>query len=86
MSDMEKAILGALAMREKHGRHMHHAECIHNLTPAEQIEMRGKSVEWWMTVIGSMPVQITPDDWEIEAPHLLGGTASPSSDTDRSTK
>lgn len=73
MADMEKAIIGALQLRAKHGRHMHHSECIHNMPPEEQIEMRGKSVEWWMAVVGSMPVQITPDDWEIEAPHLLGG-------------
>ena len=76
-ADMEKAILGALALRAKNGRHMHHSECIHNMPPEEQIEMRGKTVEWWMTVIGSMPVQITPDDWEIDAPHLL--PTSPSS-------
>jgi len=71
MSDMEAVIIGALKLREKHGRHMHHSQCIHNLPPIEQIEMRGKTVEWWEKVIGSMPVQITPDDWEIEAPNLL---------------
>lgn len=71
MSDMQAAIIGALRLREKHGRHMHHSECIHNLPPVEQIEMRGKTVEWWMNVVGSMPVQITSADWEIEAPHLL---------------
>lgn len=65
---MERAILGALALREKNGRHMHHSECIHNLPPEEQIEMRGKTVEWWMAVVGSMPVQITPDEWEIVGP------------------
>jgi hypothetical protein len=71
MSEMEAAIIGALKLREKHGRHMHHSQCIHNLTPAEQVEMRGKTVEWWQKVIGSMPIQITPADWEIEAPNLL---------------
>lgn len=49
-------------------RHQHHRNCIHNMPPEEQIEMRGKTVEWWTTVVGSLPVQITADDWEIEAP------------------
>lgn len=74
---MENAILGALALRAKHGRHMHHSQCIHNLTPEDQIEMRGKSVNWWMTVVGSMPVQITPDDWEIDPPNLLPTVTQP---------
>lgn len=73
-SDIEKAVVGALQMRFKNGRHMHHSQCIHNLSPEDQIEMRGKSVEWWMTVIGSMPVRITSDDWEIDAPNLLANT------------
>lgn len=71
MADYTPAIVAALRLREKHGRHMHHAECIHNMPPIEQVEMRGKTVGWWMTVVGSMPVQITPDEWEIAAPHLL---------------
>lgn len=73
MSDrFEKAIVGALALRAKNGRHMHHSECIHNLTPDEQIELRRRRMtrEQYIQIVG-MPVQITPDDWEIDAPHLL---------------
>jgi hypothetical protein len=50
------------------GKHLHHRNCIHNLPPEEQVALRGKSVEWWTTVVGPMPVQITPDEWECEPP------------------
>ena len=46
------------------GIHKHHKDCIHNLPPEEQIELRGESIEWWMKMVGSMPIQITPDEWE----------------------
>jgi hypothetical protein len=57
-----------LAHREKHGRHLHHRDCIHNLPPERQVEMRGRTVEWWLAVIGPLPEQITPDQWETEPP------------------
>lgn len=49
---------------ENGGRHLHSSSCIHNLPPVEQIELRGKTVEWWMQMVGIMPVQITSDQWE----------------------
>jgi hypothetical protein len=58
----------ALAHREKHGRHLHHRNCIHNLPPEEQVAMRGRSVEWWTTIVGPLPEQIIPDQWECEPP------------------
>lgn len=53
---------------ENGGRHLHHVACIHNLPPEEQVRVRGRSVEWWTKVIGSLPEQITPDDWETDPP------------------
>lgn len=72
MTDIEQAITGALRLRAKNGRHMHHSQCIHNLTPDEQIEIRRRRFtrEQYIEIVG-MPMQITPDDWEIEAPNLL---------------
>jgi len=70
MSESVEQLIGAaLRRRLDTGQHLHHRDCIHNLTPREQIEMRGKTVEWWTRMIGSMPVQITSDDWE--APPLF---------------
>lgn len=46
------------------GRHLHHRDCIHNLPPERQVALRGKTVEWWMQVVGSLPEQITPEQWE----------------------
>ncbi|MCF8784123.1 hypothetical protein [Rhodococcus ruber] len=69
--DIQKLMGAALRKRAAQGgRHLHHRDCIHNLPPEEQIAIRGKTVEWWMAIIGSMPVQITPDEWETEP---LGG-------------
>ena len=62
---MERLVVAALQRRiSNNWEHKHHKGCIHNMPPEDQIAMRGKSVEWWMTVVGSMPVQITPADWE----------------------
>jgi len=63
--EAEALIARALRRRADNGwKHLHTSECIHNLPPEDQIEMRGKTTEWWMAVIGTMPEQITPDDWE----------------------
>ena len=68
--DIQKLMGAALRKRAAQGgRHLHHRDCIHNLPPEEQIAIRGKTVEWWMAIIGSMPVQITPDEWETEPLH-----------------
>lgn len=62
-------VAGALRKRaENDGKHLHHSACIHNLPPEEQIALRGRTVEWWMRVIGPLPGQITPDQWETEPP------------------
>jgi hypothetical protein len=53
---------------ENGGRHLHHFACIHNLPPEEQVAVRGRTVEWWTKVIGPLPEQITPDDWETDPP------------------
>lgn len=69
-TELEADILAALRKRfENDGRHLHHRDCIHNLPPLEQIELRGKTVDWWLKLVGPLPVQITPDDWETEPPH-----------------
>lgn len=59
-------------IEESGGRHLHHRDCIHNLTPEEQVTVRGKTVEWWQKWIGPLPEQITPDQWET-TPLDLGG-------------
>lgn len=65
MSEAQDIALTALRRRaESAGRHLHHRDCIHNLPPEEQIAMRGKTVDWWMRVIGELPEQITPERWE----------------------
>ena len=71
MSDLEPLIGAAIRRRiGNNWEHKHHEGCIHNMPSEEQIAMHGKSVEWWMTVVGSMPVEITPDDWE-EGPLII---------------
>ncbi len=66
--DIGRTIAWALNQRAEHGRHLHHSACIHNLAPERQVEIRGRTVEWWEQVIGPLPVQITPDQWECEPP------------------
>ena len=69
--NIEGLMRAAIERRVSNGwKHKHHEGCIHNMPPEDQIEMRGKTVEWWMTVVGSMPVQITPADWE-EGPLVI---------------
>jgi hypothetical protein len=63
-------MVAGLRHRAATGRHAHHQHCIHNLTPVEQVEIRGKTVEWWTKLVGPLPEQITPDDWEIEPPEF----------------
>jgi hypothetical protein len=58
---------------ENGGRHLHHRDCIHNLPPVEQVELRGKTVEWWTTRVGPLPEQIGPDQWETDPPEAAGG-------------
>ncbi|UYP17718.1 hypothetical protein OED52_13660 [Rhodococcus sp. Z13] len=65
--DVQQLMMSALRKRSAQGgKHLHHRDCIHNLPPEEQIAIRGKTVEWWMAVVGSMPEQITPDQWETD--------------------
>lgn len=66
-------IAAALRKRaENGGRHFHHSECIHNLPPEKQVAMRSKTVEWWLRMVGDLPEQITPDQWETEPPVRQG--------------
>lgn len=65
-NEVGRVFAAAMERRERAGRHLHHRDCIHNLPPEEQIALRGKTVEWWMSIVGTMPVQITPDQWEAE--------------------
>jgi hypothetical protein len=53
------------------GNHRHHSGCIHNLSPEDQLKARGKTVDWWLKWVGTMPTQITPDDWEIDEPEWV---------------
>jgi hypothetical protein len=46
------------------GPHVHHAACIPNLPPDEQIALRGRTREWWEAMGLRIPEQITPDQWE----------------------
>lgn len=69
MSEARDIIAAALRKRAGNGgKHLHHSECIHNLPPERQVAMRGKTIEWWARVIGPMPEQITPDDWQTDPP------------------
>jgi hypothetical protein len=63
---IERAIVGALRLQFRNGGHRHHSQCIHNLP----------TVEWWTTVVGPLPKQITPDEWEIDPPNRLGPAAA----------
>ena len=67
MSDIHELLAAALRRRfgpEGLRPHRHHCDCIHNLPPEEQVAMRGRTVEWWTKVIGPLPEQITPEQWE----------------------
>lgn len=69
MADLEARALAVLRKRaENGGKHLHHRDCIHNLPPEKQVAMRGKTVDWWARVIGDLPDQITPDQWQTEPP------------------
>lgn len=75
MSDADSLIAAALRKRAENGsRHLHHRDCIHNLTPERQVEMQvamlGRTVDWWKRVIGPLPEQITPEQWETEPPGI----------------
>lgn len=72
--DIEPIVDAALRKRAENGwRHLHHRDCIHNLPPEEQVTVRGKSVEWWKKVIGPLPKQITPDQWQTDPPEVSRG-------------
>lgn len=69
MDDARALIKAALDKRaENGGRHLHHSECIHNLPPERQVGIRGKTVEWWTEVVGVLPEQIGPGQWETDPP------------------
>lgn len=69
IADVQDVVASALQKRaESGGQHRHHPHCIHNLPPEQQVVMRGKTVEWWTRVIGPLPEQITPDQWETAPP------------------
>ncbi len=74
-SEVENLAAAALRHRFKNGRHLHHAACIHNLSPEIQVDIHGRSVDDWMKLHGSMPVQITPAEWECEPPFRDGEPA-----------
>lgn len=40
MSELEQKIATALEHRLANGRHLHHRDCIHNLPPEQQIDLR----------------------------------------------
>ena len=66
---LRDVVESALCKRaENSGRHLHHSACIHNLPPAEQVRLRGRTVEWWEQVIGELPEQITSEQWETDPP------------------
>lgn len=71
MTEQDVAAILASALRkraENGGQHLHHRDCIHNLSPEKQVSMRGKTVEWWLRVVGELPEQITPDQWRTTPP------------------
>ena len=79
--DVKRLMLAALKkMDENGGNHLHHSDCIHNLSPEDQIKVRGKTVEWWMKWVGTMPQQITPDQWETTPLDLGEHSSNPRED------
>jgi hypothetical protein len=69
MEPVSATFAAALRKRaENGGKHLHHRDCIHNLPPEQQVALRGKTVDWWTRVIGALPTQITPDQWQTTPP------------------
>lgn len=80
MTAPEAKLLIAAALRKRAdngGKHLHHPDCIHNLPPVRQVEIRGKTVEWWTRMVGDLPEQITPEQWETEPPTLADRGETP---------
>lgn len=70
-TELKTAIVAALRKQYANGgRHLHHRDCIHNLTPEQQVTVRGKTVEWWTRMVGALPEQITPEQWDTEPPEI----------------
>ncbi|MEU1663572.1 hypothetical protein ABZ547_08150 [Streptomyces sparsogenes] len=71
MTQPDAAAILASALRkraENGGQHLHHRGCIHNLPPEKQVALRGKTVEWWLRMVGELPEQITSDQWQTAPP------------------
>jgi len=69
VTDYAKLAEAALLKRAANGwEHLHHRDCIHNLPPEQQVQMHGKTVDWWQKMIGPLPEQISPDQWQTEPP------------------
>lgn len=64
--DIQREALAYRIDQDSKPTHRHHRECIHNLTPEEQIAMRGRTVEWWLNIGAAWPKQIQPEHWEDE--------------------
>ena len=64
--DIEREAVAYRIDRDSAPNHRHHRECIHNLTPEDQIAARGRSVEWWRSVGAEWPKQIQPGHWQCE--------------------
>lgn len=65
---IKKAMIATAPMP---GNHKHHAACIHNLPPEEQVTAQGRTVEWWLKWCGPLPRQITPSEWEVDVPDFV---------------
>ena len=69
---IERGVKEAARMILNGNAHRHHRNCVHNLTPQEQFELLAHGTRWtyeqWVSIRGAEPVQITPQDWEIEPP------------------
>jgi hypothetical protein len=64
-------IAAALRKRaDNGGKHLHHRNCIHNLPPERQLQMLGRTADWWIQTIGPLPEQISSDQWETEPPEI----------------
>lgn len=69
---IERGVEQAAMMLARGERHRHHRNCVHNLTPHQQYESGLGSRRWtyeqWVEIRGGEPVQITPEQWEVEPP------------------